>query len=293
MTAARAVRWHPREALARATSRSPAYLIEFVKNAAQALARMEPFDRAMTLAAHAFTSLFPLVIVLATDLLPEDSGSLGDRLADNLSLPVSTRAVLTSAFSHDPQPQRATFGVVSLLVVLVSATSFARALARMYAKVWQVRPSGWTGGWRWIAVIVGVAGCTLLLQTAHRAAAGQLDETVGALLLTLLANGLLWTWVPWLLLARRVTWQRLLPGGFLMGVSSVAMFLASRVYMPRAMVKAARDFGAFGVAFTYIGWLFVVCFVLIATTVIGAVLVNGHAARGDAPHTSAQDLRST
>jgi len=70
-------------------------LVRLVTDTAQALARVDPFDRAMTLAAQAFTSLFPLVIILATAM--GGSESLGDRISDSLSLPAQTRSVLDAA----------------------------------------------------------------------------------------------------------------------------------------------------------------------------------------------------
>ena len=273
----------------RARSHTPPYLLRLVQDTAQALARVDPFDRAMTLAAQAFTSLFPLVIIAAATL-GEGSESLGDRISDSLSLPADTRSVLETALGHQASSESAAFGVVSVLVVLLSATSFARALARMYARVWRVPPSGWTGGWRWVAVIVGVALCTLIVKAADRAARGELPATVGAVVLTLVVYTVLWSWVPWLLLVRRVSYTALLPGGVLSGVGCVGTLLASHVYMPRALESAAREFGAFGVAFTYIGWLFVVAFVLIVATVLGWVLQE---AGGPRPSGSSAPLTET
>ncbi|MGZ4638768.1 MAG: YhjD/YihY/BrkB family envelope integrity protein [Actinomycetes bacterium] len=254
-------------------NRAPHYLVRIVTRTLTDLQRIDPFDRAMTLSAQAFTSLFPLVIAAVSFLRRGDAETLSDQLSHTMSLPPSTQAVLDETLAPANQ-QLAAFGVVSLLIVLLSATSFSRALTRMYARAWDVQPPGWTGGWRWIAVIVGVATCTLALQSLHRAAQGEVYETFGALLLTGVVNAVLWTWVPWLLLARRVSWLLLLPGGLLMGVGSIGTFLGSRVYMPLALGSASRQFGALGVAFTYISWLFVVSFVLIFTTVLGAVLAR-------------------
>ena len=46
-------------------------------------------------------------------------------------------------------------------------------------------------------------------------------------------NTSLWTWVPSVLLARKIPWRLLAPGGLLMGVATVVTFFASRMYMPR------------------------------------------------------------
>ena len=48
------------------------------------------------------------------------------------------------------------------------------------------------------------------------------------------------------------------------GVGTGLISLGSHVYLPRALNSAARQYGALGIAFTYISWLFVVMAVLVA-----------------------------
>jgi hypothetical protein len=43
---------------------------------------------------------------------------------------------------------------------------------------------------------------------------------------------------------------------------------------PRALTSAARQYGAPGIAFAYISWLFVVMVVLVGTTLVGAVMAR-------------------
>ena len=73
--------------------------------------RLEPFDRAMTLAAQAFTSIFPVVIA-AFSLLPRRRLRPARRPggAGALALPEGTRSALAGALPDDPE-QAATFGV--------------------------------------------------------------------------------------------------------------------------------------------------------------------------------------
>ncbi len=278
-TSGRSWSWRARDTLLQAQRRSPPSLVRFALAIVHQMNRLEPFDRAMTLAAQAFTSIFPVLIVTFT-LLPHDSsGRLGGRVAQAIALPEATRSALAGALPDDPE-QATTFGVLSLLIVLVSATSFSRALTRMYAKAWSVRGPGWRSPWRWIAAIVAITSCTVVLQIAQRTASG-LGWTASALLLTAAVNTVLWTWVPSVLLAAEVPWRYLAPGGALMGVATVALYFASKVYMPSALSYADQHFGELGVAFTCIGWLFAVAFVLIVATVLGVVVARepGPAAR--------------
>jgi membrane protein len=242
----------------------------FTRTAA-GLQNVEPFDRGMTLAAQAFTSIFPLIIAIAA-LFPDSSGDTSDRVSSALGIPDSSRAAVEQALPAHPDT-RGAFGIIGVLIVVVSATSFSRALARMFGKVWGITPPGWTSGWRWVAALFGVALTTITVRTLQLASTG-VYATVGELLLTFVINGLLWTWAPWLLLAGQVSWRRLLPGGVIMGLCTVGTSIASGFYLPRALVSASRQFGALGIAFTYIGWLFVVAFVLVGSTVLGAVLAG-------------------
>jgi membrane protein len=265
--------WRPHDTLLRVQRRSPPALVRFALAVTRQFTRLEPFDRAMTLAAQAFTSIFPVVIVAYSVLPQPDSAWLGGRVAQALALPDSTRSTLSGAFPEGSE-QATTFTVLSLLIVLLSATSFSRALTRMYAKVWSVRGPGWRSPWRWIAAIVAIAASIVTLQALHRTAGGNAASVAGALLLTCVVNTALWTWVPSLLLAGQVPWRLLAPGGVLMGVASVPLFLASQVYLPSALKYADRQFGEFGVAFACIGWLFSVAFVLVVATVVGTAVAR-------------------
>jgi len=269
----------------------PPSVVRFVMTVVHHTRRLEPFDRAMTLAAQAFTSIVPVVIAASTVIPANDSGRLGRWVAKALSVPEATRSALSGALPDDTN-QATTFSVLSLLIVLLSATSFSRALTRMYAKVWLVRGPGWRSPWRWIAAMVAIAACTVALRAVQRAASGDAGWLVAAVLLTAVVNALLWTWVPSVLLAGEVRWRLLAPGGLLMGLASVAIYFAGRIYIPSAMEYADSHFGELGVAFTAIGWLFSVAFVLIIASVVGAVIVSqpgpsGRFLAGDATPPSA------
>ena len=285
--------WNPRDSLLRAKDRSPASLVRLVVKLTREFQRLEPFDRAMTLAAQAFTSIFPLVIAALSFFNRPDAGWLSEHLADTLGLPERSRSILESALPESNETA-ATFGLLGLLIVLVSATSFSRALTRMYAKAWAISSPGWSQPWRWIAAVVAIAASAVLLRALQRAGEGSDAGMAGALLLTFLVNCVVWTWVPSVLLARKISWPWLAPGGVLMGVVTVASFFASRIYMPHALEYASEKFGDLGVAFTYIGWLFAVAFALIVATLIGVVLTRepGPMSRWLAPyaHTDARSL---
>jgi membrane protein len=257
-------------ALARA-ERAPRPVLRIALSFLRALTNIEPFDRAMTLAAQAFVSIFPLLIAWAA--FADNGGtSVGDELANTLHLSDSVRTALDQSLPQDTEPST-TFGVISVLIVLISATSLSRALGRMYAKAWHVAPSGWSNGGRWIAVIVAI--CATIVATQYLTEwAESFAQNVVVIALIFLLNAMLYAWIPWLLLMRRVSVLRLLPSAALMGVGSVGLNLAGHVYLPPALEVGVEHFGSLGAAFTLIGWLFVMAFVLIVATVLGAVIVQ-------------------
>ena len=159
-----------RAAVDGARRRAPPPVLRVITRTASGLQDAEPFDRGMTLAAQAFTSIFPLIIAVAA-LIPDSGGTLSDRVGEALGVPEDSRAVVEQALPAHSDT-RGAFGILGVLIVVVSATSFSRALARMYAKVWKVRAPGWTGGWRWIAALFGVALSVVILRTLYLATTG-------------------------------------------------------------------------------------------------------------------------
>jgi membrane protein len=238
----------------------------------QGVVQVEIFDRAMTLAAQGFTSIFP-VIMLAAAIRHGDSESAGASLSQTLGLTPSASEVLDQAVPNSTEVIGG-WGLISLVIVLISATSFSRALARMYGKVWVSERVGLRGAWRWLAVIVAVALSVSLIHTLDRLVNGFVFGTAWDFTVTFVIQAFLWTWAPWLLLSGKVSPRLLAPGGVLAGVALVALSVVGHVYVPIAQNAAARQFGSLGVAFTYISWLFVLSFAIVLTTVIGAVVVR-------------------
>ncbi|HSK27625.1 MAG TPA: YhjD/YihY/BrkB family envelope integrity protein [Jiangellales bacterium] len=244
-----------------------------VSRTATGLVRIEPFDRAMTLAAQAFTSVLPVVIVIAV-LRPGRPDEIGDTVAQQLGLPPTSRQVLVESLPEAAEAS-ASFGVIGVLVVVVSATSFSRALERMYARIWDVARPGIRGAWRWLAVLVAVVLALVVIRFTQSVLAELPYSVLWRTTRTILVWAVVWTLAPWLLMRGQVAARLLVAGGVVTGVGMGLLGLVGAVYLPIALTSSAQQFGALGVAFTYIGWLFVVSMVV----VVGAVL--GHAAARD------------
>jgi membrane protein len=245
-----------------------------IDDTVRALVQINVFDRSMTLAAQAFTSLFPLLILVAV-LRPRRSGNqIGEALADSLGLDAGASAALEVALPAG-STAASSFGLIGILVTVLSATSFSRALVRLYAGIWDVpRPPGLRGLWRLVATLLGLVVLVFLLTFVRRVLEGVPLSTVAEAVVACLVGAVIWTWVPWLLLARQVPIRLLMPSGVLMGAAMVVLSVAGRIYLPRALSSATRQYGALGISFTYVSWLFVLMLALVTTAVTGAVVAR-------------------
>jgi membrane protein len=96
---------------------------------------LQAFDRSVALAGQAFTALIPLLIVYAAIAPTAQSRDFADSLIKALDLSGSSAAALKRAFAPagEVESQVSALGVVLLVV---SALSFTRALQRLYQLAW-------------------------------------------------------------------------------------------------------------------------------------------------------------
>ncbi|MEL4320164.1 hypothetical protein WJX64_14210 [Leifsonia sp. YIM 134122] len=245
---------------------------------AEALVQVELFDRSMTLAAQAFTSVVPIIIAAAA-LQGGDAQPVGQNLATHLGLSHSAKSVLESAVPPASDVFSA-LGWFGILVLIVSATALSRALERFYIRVWSARKAGLRFAWRWLAAVAAVVIGVLLVQFTRSVIEPRSGFGAFGFVLEVVIWAAVWLITPWVVLNRTVSFRMLLPGAVLAGIALAIMGLVGRVYLPIALSAAAAQFGVLGITFSYIGWLFVLMFVLVAATTIGQVLVTDDGATG-------------
>jgi membrane protein len=246
------------------------------------LLQVQIFDRAMTLAAQAFTSIFPLLIMFGTLLGAQHSAEL----ADTLDLPDSARGLLTDALD---ERGFSSFGLLSALIVLVSSTGLARAMARAYAAIWGIAKvrSGPGAAWRWLLTVILLSAFVILSRVIGLFADRMPLPFVADTVALFAVDVALITLLPVLLLGGAVPFRRLLPGGIAFALIMLVVRPAGQLYLPRALRSSDAHYGTIGLAFTYIGWLYVISFCLLASAVIGYVLAEdrgllGRVIRGEA-----------
>jgi membrane protein len=242
----------------------------FVVRIAASVVRIELFDRSMAIAAQVFTSVFPILIVLGSWVPVDD-----DAVAATLGIPDETRSVLEDAVGAEAATAT-TFGIVGTLIVLISATSLSRALTRAYAAIWNLpRPKSNLGAaWRWAAAVVALAVSLVAARLLVEAASHLPPPEAWEVAVAIGADVAIALFLPWVLLAGAIPVRVLVPAALLYAVAMIPVRTASTIWLPVALESSAEKYGAIGVAFASLAWLYVVAFCLLAANVIGYVLAT-------------------
>ncbi|MEU9791885.1 ribonuclease BN [Streptomyces sparsogenes] len=249
-----------------AAARSPT-----VAGLAERLLAVNTVEAAMRLAAQAFLTALPLLMAVSAFAPQGLKGLLTDSVRSVVgvrgeALDEVRRALAASGTARTPS------GAVGIVVALVSATAFSRALQAVCERCWQLPRAGLrVAAWRWLLwLLVWLA--VLLVQAPLRRGFGA--GIVSGLVLSLLSAVLLWWWTQHLLLGGRVGWLLLLPGATLAGTGTVLLGYASRLLMPLAMNRSLGDFGPLGPVFTLLSWLIVMFLIVVAGLAIGQLVAS-------------------
>jgi membrane protein len=234
----------------------------------QRVVAMEGIDRAVVLGAQAFTALFPLLIVYSSAVSTRGNSGFAERLIARFEITGASADSLRHAFTplHGGDDGVTAAGMV---LVVLSALAFTRALQRLYERAWQLEPLGLRAtGWGllWLGVLTTMLTLRVLTDPHLTGIAG--------VVVSLAIGTLMWAVTPFLLLARRMPWHRLVFGAVLTAVAMLAFSVIVVLVAPRTFGTAAASYGLIGVAFTIVGWLVSASFVVMASTALGAVAVE-------------------
>lgn len=251
-----------------ARTRGVPVVLSFVRRCLERFVGLEGFDRAMALAGQGFAALLPLLIVVAA-ISPAGGQDLAAMLINAFHLEGTAAESLRQAVSPSDALQ-GSVSVVGLLILVVSALSFTRALQRLYERAWQLPKVGWKGNLHGLVWLAGFSVYLSVLPVVTSLATG-----FAAVVASLAVGSALWLLTPWVLVARRLPPRRLLPQALLTAIGLAVLTAVSAISMPRAVATSAAQFGVIGVAFALLSWLFLVGLVLVTAAAVGAVLGGG------------------
>ena len=234
---------------------------------------LEAFDLSLILAAQAFLTIVPLLIVLAA-FAPR---LLGVPLSNELqaSLGLSDSSLAFRDMLAGPGHAARVGGVLGFLLVVAAGASTASALQHGYERIWSLPRVGVVrSAWRstaWLAACVLAFGLSGLAASAVRNLPGS-DELL--LLISLAGAFLFWWWTPHLLLAGRIGWRSLLPSAATTGGVLVALLWISPLLMPNFVGSSEYEFGPLGTVFVVMLWLTIVCSIVVFCAIAGQVMAT-------------------
>lgn len=244
-----------------------------VRHALRLVTTLEAFDLALILAAQAFLTIVPLLIVLAA-FAPR---VLGIQLSKELqaSLGLSDSELAFRAILAGPAHAARVGGALGFILVVSAGASTASALQRGYERIWGLRRLGVVrSAWRSAVWLTACVVAFALSGFADSALQGTPGASSLAALITLSGAFLFWWWTPHLLLAARISWRSLLPGAALTGGALVALLWLSPLVMPGFVASSEDEFGPLGTIFVVMVWLTIVCSIIVFCGIIGHVVAT-------------------
>jgi membrane protein len=244
----------------------PRGVVDFGLRSLRRFIDMEGAQQATVIAAQAFTSLIPFLVV-ASAFGPGDE-DLADRIVERFSLDGSSARSVHALFNSAGEVESAVTWV-GVVILVLATLSFTRAMQRMFQRAYGTAPGGPRDMLRGLVWLAGFAAWITLSSPLR-----DTFRDVGGLLVALTVSGaiglVLWLGTPMILLGVR-DWRRLLPGAIVSGVLGAVAGVASGIYIPILLKWSADKYGLIGIAFSMQSWLLVLAFVIVIGAVVGAV----------------------
>jgi membrane protein len=169
-----------------------------------------------------------------------------------------------------------------VIILVLSALSFTRALQRIFQRAYGYEPGGMRkDAQRGLSWVVGLV-VWLAVSSPFKGALESLGGPVFAVAVASVTGFVIWLGTPVLLLGER-DWRRLAPGAAVSGLLGALLGVASGIYVPIAMTWSADRYGLIGIAFALQSWLLVLAFLVVIGAVVGATVVERSGSSHSAP----------
>jgi uncharacterized BrkB/YihY/UPF0761 family membrane protein len=240
---------------------------EFVLRVVNRFQKLAGFDRSIALASGALTALIPLMIVASA--LSSQLGGKGtaDRIIDRYDLSGGGAEAVRDIFS--PASGTSTsLGIIGFLFLMVTVLSFSRAVQRLIEQTWELDPLSVRNTFNGLLWIGGL-GVYAALSGVLQAALGQSRLDLTATLLAMPLSAVFLIWSGWLLSAKRIGRQDLLPFG-IVGSAMLAVYsVGATVYVPHLFSTYTTRYGVIGAVFAMISALFCAMVVVVGSAAAG------------------------
>jgi membrane protein len=240
---------------------------EFLLRVVNRFQKVVGFDRSIALASGALTAVIPLAII-ASSLSSQLGGKdTADRIIDRYDLTGGGAEAVKDIFSP-PTGASTSIGIIGFLFLMVAVLSFSRAVQRLFEQTWELEPLSVRNTFNGLLWIGGLCLYLTLSGVLHGAFGGSRLELT-ATLLTMPVSAVFLVWTGWVLSAKRIARQALVPFGVL-GAALLALYsVGATVYVPHLFSTYATRYGVIGAVFAIISALFCVMVVVVASSAAG------------------------
>jgi uncharacterized BrkB/YihY/UPF0761 family membrane protein len=240
---------------------------EFLLRVVGRFQKVAGFDRSIALASGALTAVIPLAIIASS--LSSQLGGKGtaERIIDRYDLTGGGAEAVNDIFSPASGTETS-LGIIGFLFLMVAVLSFSRAVQRLFEQTWELKPlsvRNTSNGLLWIGGLVVYIGLTGVLQAVFGRSRLELAPT----LLGTPLSAVFLVWTGWMLSAKRIGRQELLPFGIVGSVMLAVYSVGASVYVPHLFDTYATRYGVIGAVFAIISALFCVMVLIVASAAAG------------------------
>jgi membrane protein len=213
----------------------------------------ELMGRAMSFAALAMLTLFPLLVVVAAASAATHHG-LAVWVVYGMGLTGSSARAVTQVFSA-PARVLSTTSVFSLLLLVVFGVTFAGSVQAGFERVWGLLAGPWHKVWRqvvWLIVFIAYiyAAATVGTVTRHAPA-----ETVSRVSVAVVLGVVFFWWGLRFLVGGRVSYLAALPGALVTVAFLAGLRAFSALVFEPLIATNAVTYGALGTVLIVQSWL--------------------------------------
>ena len=240
---------------------------EFVLRVVSRFQKVAGFDRSIALASGALTAMIPLLIV--TSAVSSDLGGKGtaERIIERYDLTGGGAEAVNDIFAP-ASGTTTSLGIIGVLFLMVAVLSFTRAVQRLFEQTWELSPLSVRNTFNGLLWIGGLA-VYLVLSGVLEAVLGQSSLDLTATLLAVPLSAVFLVWSGWVLSAKRIGRQDLLPFG-IVGAALLAVYsVGASVYVPELFNTYATRYGVIGAVFAMISALFCVMVTVVGSAATG------------------------
>jgi uncharacterized BrkB/YihY/UPF0761 family membrane protein len=240
---------------------------EFLLRVVNRFQKVVGFDRSIALASGALTAVIPLSIL--TSALSTQLGGKGtaDRIIERYDLTGGGAEAVRDVFAP-PSGTSTSVGIIGFLFLMVAVLSFSRGVQRLFEQTCELDALSVRNTFNGLLWIGGLAVYVALSGVLH-AALGRSRLELTATLVILPLSAVFLVWSGWVLSAKRIARNALVPFELLGSALFAAYSIGAAVYVPHLFSTYATRYGVIGAVFAMISTLFCVMVVLVGSAAAG------------------------